>query len=53
MNPRLIRWLLLAAPPRDRYGPEIAILTCELIGNGDTTPGRAAMDLLGTSTATM
>ena len=43
-----MRWLLYLYPPvwRDRYGAEVARLAAELVRAGDTTPLRAALDLI-------
>ena len=47
--PRWVRWLIALYPRsyRARYGAEVAGLTGELLRAGDTTPLRAAADLLG------
>jgi protein-S-isoprenylcysteine O-methyltransferase Ste14 len=48
MNRRLVRWLLALYPRawRDRYGPEVASLTGELISAGEATPLRAGLNLI-------
>lgn len=49
MNRRLVRWLLALYPRawRERYGPEVASLTGELISTGETTPLQAGLNLAG------
>jgi hypothetical protein len=48
MNRHVLRGLLALYPRawRDRYGPEVASLTDELIAGGETTPLQGALDLL-------
>jgi hypothetical protein len=48
MNRHVLRGLLALYPRawRDRYGPEVASLTDELIAAGETTPLQGALDLL-------
>ncbi|HEU5418361.1 MAG TPA: isoprenylcysteine carboxylmethyltransferase family protein [Streptosporangiaceae bacterium] len=51
--PRWVRWLVAVYPRawRARYGSEVSGLTGELLRAGDTTPRRAALDLLGGAVA--
>ncbi len=48
---RRMRWLLALYPRawRDRYGPEVAALTEDLIGAAKTTPLRAGLNLAATA----
>jgi hypothetical protein len=48
MSRRLVRWPLALYPRawRNRYGAEVADLTYELVGGGETTALRAALNLI-------